>query len=170
VATTKKASGKTTNKKSSKSKSTTAAKKTTRGRKAAAAKKAEDADAPTAEGPEGGTAPLDRRTKQDRRKSADRRKQDVPVAKERRTVERRAKVNRRRQIDPTTCERDYTPDEIEFMSALDQYKRASGRMFPTCSEVLEVLMKLGYRKQPEKPGDEAAAKTVDEGALEGVGG
>jgi len=31
-------------------------------------------------------------------------------------------------------------------------------------------MKLGYRKQPEKPGDEAAAKTVDEGALEGVGG
>jgi hypothetical protein len=36
--------------------------------------------------------------------------------------------------------------EIEFMHALDEYKRSSGRMFPTCSEILEVLMKLGYRK------------------------
>jgi hypothetical protein len=32
------------------------------------------------------------------------------------------------------------------MHALDQYKRASGRMFPTCSEVLEVLISLGYEK------------------------
>jgi hypothetical protein len=59
-------------------------------------------------------------------------------------LERRKKVNRRRQIDPTTCERDYTDDEIQFMNALDDYKRASGRMFPTCSEVLEVLRRLGY--------------------------
>ena len=56
----------------------------------------------------------------------------------------REKVNRRRQIDPTTCERDYTDAEIEFMHALDQYKRASGRMFPTCSEILEVVRGLGY--------------------------
>ena len=54
------------------------------------------------------------------------------------------KVNRRRQIDPTTCERDYTDDEVEFMNALDDYKRKSGRMFPTCSEVLEVIRSLGY--------------------------
>lgn len=70
---------------------------------------------------------------------ADRRKQDVPVA-----VERRAKVQRRRQIDPTTCERDYSDDEIEFMHALDAYKRRSGRMFPTCSEILEVIREIGY--------------------------
>ena len=70
----------------------------------------------------------------------------MPVAKERRTTQRRAKVNRRRQIDPTTCERDYTVDEIEFMNALDEYKRQSGRMFPTCSEVLEVIRNLGYAK------------------------
>ncbi|MGE0537008.1 MAG: hypothetical protein AB7O68_18695 [Pirellulales bacterium] len=63
------------------------------------------------------------------------------------SLERRAKVNRRRQIDPTTCERDYTDDEIEFMRALEAYKRASGRMFPTCSEVLEVIRNLGYLKQ-----------------------
>ena len=56
----------------------------------------------------------------------------------------RRKVQRRRQIDPTTCERDYTDDEIEFMHALDEYKRANGRMFPTCSEILEVVRDLGY--------------------------
>jgi hypothetical protein len=61
-------------------------------------------------------------------------------------LERRKKVNRRRQIDPTTCERDYTEDEIEFMNAIDDYKRQSGRMFPTCSEVLEVVRGLGYVK------------------------
>jgi len=61
-------------------------------------------------------------------------------------LERRQKVNRRRQIDPTTCERDYTNDEIEFMNALDDYKRKSGRMFPTCSEVLEVVRSIGYVK------------------------
>lgn len=57
---------------------------------------------------------------------------------------RRRKVQRRRQIDPTTCERDYSNDEIEFMQAMDAYKRAAGRMFPTCSEVLEVVRSLGY--------------------------
>ncbi|MDR1479653.1 MAG: hypothetical protein LBJ00_12005 [Planctomycetaceae bacterium] len=54
---------------------------------------------------------------------------------------------RRRQIDPTTCERDYSSDEVEFMNALDEYKRSSGRMFPTCSEILEVLKNLGYGKK-----------------------
>jgi hypothetical protein len=78
----------------------------------------------------------------------ERRKKDRPVAVQRRQLERRVKVNRRRQIDPTTCERDYTVDEIEFMSALDEYKRRSGRMFPTCSEVLEVIRDLGYEKRP----------------------
>lgn len=64
----------------------------------------------------------------------------APNAAERRTKQRR------RQIDPTTCERDYTSDEMEFMHALDAYKRSSNRMFPTCSEVLEVLRGLGYVK------------------------
>lgn len=64
-------------------------------------------------------------------------------ATERRTVERR------RQIDPTTCERDYGLEEIEFMNAMDDYKRRSGRQFPTWSEVLEVLRDLGYRKVAE---------------------
>jgi len=53
---------------------------------------------------------------------------------------------RRRMIDPTTCERDYLPEEVEFMQALERYKQSSGRMFPTCSEVLEVLRSLGYQR------------------------
>jgi len=93
---------------------------------------------------------VDRRKSNDRRKGNDRRQRNEPVAVERRNIERRAKVNRRRQIDPTTCERDYTTDEIEFMNALDEYKRTSGRMFPTCSEILEVIKKLGYAKQPRE--------------------
>lgn len=73
--------------------------------------------------------------------------QDMGVAEiETSPIERRAKVQRRRQIDPTTCERDYTSTELEFMNALDEYKRNSGRMFPTCSEILEVLLGLGYTK------------------------
>lgn len=59
---------------------------------------------------------------------------------------RSAAVSRRRMIDPTTCERDYGADEIEFMQALERYKRASGRMFPTCSEILEVVRSLGYAR------------------------
>jgi hypothetical protein len=58
----------------------------------------------------------------------------------------RRRKERRRQIDPTTCERDYNNDEIAFMQALDAYKRSSGRMFPTCSEILEVVRSLGYIK------------------------
>jgi hypothetical protein len=53
---------------------------------------------------------------------------------------------RRRLIDPATCDRDYGPEELEFMQAIDHYKRTSGRMFPTCSEVLEVVRSLGYQR------------------------
>jgi len=53
---------------------------------------------------------------------------------------------RRRFVDPTTCERDYSQAEMEFMLAMNEYKQKSGRMFPTWSEVLEVLRALGYEK------------------------
>lgn len=111
---------------------------------------------------------MDRRSDADRRKGADRRKDDKPVAVERRKGERR-KVQRRRQIDPTTCERDYTAEEIEFMQAMDAYKRASGRMFPTCSEILEVIRNLGYEKvgggstATSEPADQVAGEALAEG-------
>ncbi len=88
-----------------------------------------------------------RRSMADRRRPAE--EAVVPVVEERRQGTRRVKVERRRQIDPTTCERDYTADEVEFMKAMDDYKRRSGRPFPTWSEVLEVVRDLGYRKVAE---------------------
>ena len=76
------------------------------------------------------------------RRREDRRGPDAePVAA---AADPRRKKQRRRHIDPTTCERDYNDQEIEFMRAMDDYKHASGRMFPTCSEVLEVIRNLGY--------------------------
>ncbi len=80
------------------------------------------------------------------RRDCDRRQEPSPVGSDRR------KVQRRRQIDPTTCERDYSNDEIEFMQAMDDYKRKNGRMFPTCSEILEVVRSIGYHKMPLGPG------------------
>ena len=77
----------------------------------------------------------------DRRRPTSREEQPEEPAP---VLERRAKVQRRRQIDPTTCERDYSLQEVEFMNAMDEYKRKNGRMFPTCSEVLEVIRSLGY--------------------------
>jgi hypothetical protein len=55
---------------------------------------------------------------------------------------------RRKRVDPTTCDRDYSPAELEFMFAMNKYKHKSGRMFPTWSEVLEVVRELGYEKIP----------------------
>ena len=84
----------------------------------------------------------------------DRRKRNIPVATDRRraanAAEKRRTSERRRLIDPTTCERDYDEQETAFMKAMERYKRENRRPFPTWSEVLEVLISLGYRKvEPE---------------------
>lgn len=88
----------------------------------------------------------DRIVTMDRRQS-DRRGAAEPVSGDQPA---RRKKQRRRQIDPTTCERDYSSHEIEFMQAMDAYKRAAGRMFPTCSEILEVIRSLGYVRLSEE--------------------
>ena len=90
----------------------------------------------------------------------DRRKRNIPVATDRRAANAAAKrktSERRRLIDPTTCERDYSDDETDFMKAMDRYKRDNRRPFPTWSEVLEVMRSLGYRKVAE-PTDLPGAK------------
>lgn len=87
-----------------------------------------------------------------RRTTTDRRSDKANAefqGEEQRKAPRREKVERRRQIDPTTCERDYSEQEVEFMRAMDEYKRRAGRQFPTWSEVLEVIRSLGYRQVEE---------------------
>jgi hypothetical protein len=74
-----------------------------------------------------------------------------------RAANARQHSGRRRFVDPTTSEREYTEAEMEFMLAMNEYKRQSGRMFPTWSEVLEVLQSLGYEKMN---GEEVDRKPV----------
>ncbi len=40
----------------------------------------------------------------------------------------------------------YTPEEMEFIKAMDLYKREKRRPFPTLREILKVLKSLGYSK------------------------
>jgi hypothetical protein len=100
---------------------------------------------PAEKPPDNNETPMDRRAQTDRRQG-DRRKKNIPVAFDRRKTPDRRLGERRRQVDPTTCERDYNQDEVEFMRAMDQYKRVNRRPFPTWSEVLEIVHALGYRK------------------------
>ncbi len=53
----------------------------------------------------------------------------------RRTEERRAAE-----------EGEFTDEQFEFIMAIEEYKRINKRPFPTWTEVLEVIKKLGYRK------------------------
>ncbi|MHB8896735.1 MAG: hypothetical protein ACYC99_16390 [Candidatus Geothermincolia bacterium] len=70
--------------------------------------------------------------------------------RQRRAAAARNASGRRRFVDPTTSEQDYSAAELEFMFAIQAYKASSGRNFPTWSEVLEVLVDLGYRKADEE--------------------
>jgi hypothetical protein len=71
-----------------------------------------------------------------------------------------SKGRKRKGVDDTTYEQDFSPDELEFMNALDRYKKTgllpgekqgvkpfSRRPFPTWKEVLSVAKALGYRKE-----------------------
>ncbi len=39
-----------------------------------------------------------------------------------------------------------TPEQFLFLVAIDAFKRSNNRMFPTWTDVLEVIRLLGYRK------------------------
>jgi hypothetical protein len=58
---------------------------------------------------------------------------------------------RRQFVDPTARDAEYAGAVAEFQQAMEKYKQRSGRMFPTWSEVLEVLQGLGYEKVAREP-------------------
>ena len=39
-----------------------------------------------------------------------------------------------------------TSEQFEFVMAVETYKKVNKRMYPTWTEVLEVIQHLGYRK------------------------
>ncbi len=43
-----------------------------------------------------------------------------------------------------------TDELLEFVLALDEYKRVNSRPFPSWSEVFEVIRYLGYRKVADR--------------------
>lgn len=51
-----------------------------------------------------------------------------------------------RRIDPLTTDFEYTPEEVEFAMAIEEYRTRTGRKFPTSREILLVAKKLGYHK------------------------
>ena len=69
-------------------------------------------------------------------------------ARARQASAKRIRKNRDpRKGHPTTSDMDYTPDEVEFIMAMDAFKTKSGRQFPTWSDAFRVLISLGYQKQ-----------------------
>ena len=74
-------------------------------------------------------------------------KHKTTAVEKRESSEKKTKENQKsRRTNPATSERHYTLEEVEFMNALAEFKQASGRLFPTCSEILDVLRNLGYEK------------------------
>ncbi len=100
----------------------------------------------------------------DRRRGAERRGKfrsgtDGGATPPRGMKERRVKKERRRRIDPTTFEKQYTEDELEFMNAMQQFKVQSCKSFPSHGDVLRVAYSLGYRRVAAR--DEAEHGGID---------
>lgn len=99
----------------------------------------------------------------DRRSGPDRRTPRPPIEEGASPPEadRRERKERRRRVDPTTFEKQYSDDELEFMTAMQRFKDHTGRAFPTHGEVLRVALSLGYRKgvadEGGGPGEEEPA-------------
>src|SRR5208282_4281147 len=62
-------------------------------------------------------------------------------------LERRRGPGRRRSDDRRAAEEgEMTSLQFEFVMAIETYKKVNKRLYPTWTEVLEVLQQLGYRK------------------------
>ncbi len=59
---------------------------------------------------------------------------------------RRGPGRRRTDFAKAAEEGEMTPEQFLFIQAIDAYKKVNQRPFPTWTEVLEVIRKLGYRK------------------------
>jgi hypothetical protein len=62
-------------------------------------------------------------------------------------LERRRGPGRRRSDDRKSAEEgEMTDEQFEFCMAIETYKKVNKKMYPTWTEVLEVIRALGYRK------------------------
>ena len=62
-------------------------------------------------------------------------------------LERRRGPGRRLSDDRKAAEEgEMTPQQFEFVMAIEMYKKLNKRMYPTWTEILEIFNQLGYRK------------------------
>jgi len=65
-------------------------------------------------------------------------------------LDRRRGPGKARPEERRAAEEGHMSDEqFEFLMAVDQYRKANNRPFPTWTEVLEVIKALGYRRVAE---------------------
>ncbi len=96
--------------------------------------------------PSQGQDPQDER----RGKGPDRRQSVVDLRPPGTGLERRRGPGRRRSDFMKAAEEgEMTQEQFLFIKAIDAYKRVNDKPFPTWTEVLEVIRKLGYRKTTE---------------------
>lgn len=85
----------------------------------------------------------DRRSVVDRRSGLDRRQiGDADTNLER----RRGPGRRRTDFMRSAEEGEMTQEQFNFVMAIETFKKVNGKTFPTWTDVLEVIRKLGYRK------------------------
>jgi hypothetical protein len=108
----------------------------------------------------GGKGPDRRKSGIDRRSGLERRQQTAAesgyTGEERRSgadrrdgtgLERRRGPGRRRSDDRRSAEEgEMTGHQFEFVMAIETYKKVNKRMYPTWTEILEIIRQLGYRK------------------------
>ena len=84
---------------------------------------------------------------------------------------RRGAGKRREESRRQAQEGEMTGDVLEFVMAMDHYKRANNRPFPTWSEVFEVFRSLGYRKAAPAGGtmEPCDVRAAGVGGTEGTG-
>jgi hypothetical protein len=104
------------------------------------------------EGPDRRETVVDRRTGLNRRskKSENYNGPEKRSAEDRREdtgLERRRGPGRRLSDDRKSAEEgEMTAEQFEFCMAIQTYKKVNKKMYPTWTEVLEVISQLGYRK------------------------
>ena len=76
----------------------------------------------------------------------DRRRSVVDARGETGLERRRGPGRRRSDFMKSAEEGEMSQEQFLFIKAIDAYKRVNDRPFPTWTEILEVIRKLGYRK------------------------
>ncbi len=62
-------------------------------------------------------------------------------------LDRRRGPGRRRTDYRRAAEEGHmTEEQLDFLKAIDEYKRVNDRPFPTLTEMLDIVLYLGYRK------------------------